>query len=111
MLALRSRLFQLGPRIALQAYSKSAQLSQLLISRLTGQVVSGRFRVCDYPAIPSITKAFMIRHKAMTVQASNLTHVVIPPARLRLMSVIIAINVVTGVINPNHMTTISAILR
>jgi len=53
----------------------------------------------------------MTKHTAMIVPASNLTHVVIPPARLRLMSVTIAINVVTGVINPNHMTTISAILR
>src|SRR5258708_18256688 len=85
--------------------------SQSSPGRVTGQVVLGRFRVYDYPAIPSRTNAFMTRHKAMTVQASNLIHVVIPPARLRLMSVIVAINVVAGVINPNHMTTISAILR
>jgi hypothetical protein len=41
----------------------------------------------------------MTRHKAITAQVSNLTRVVISPARLRFMTVMIAINVVTGVTN------------
>ena len=52
----------------------------------------------------------MTRLTATAVHESNLTHRVISLARLRLMSLIIAIAVVTGVMKRNHWTKISAMV-
>ena len=53
----------------------------------------------------------MTRLTAMAIQTNNLAHGAIRPARLCLISAIIAISVVTGVMNRNHRIKISAILK
>ena len=60
--------------------------------------------------MPSTTIAFMTRLTATAAHENNLTQMVISLARLRLMSVIIAIAVVTGVINRNHWTKTTAMV-
>src|SRR5260370_8955309 len=58
--------------------------------------------------IPSRTNAFATRLTAIAVHVSNLANGAIRPIRLRLISVIIAITVVTGVMKRNHRVKISA---
>jgi hypothetical protein len=61
--------------------------------------------------IPSRTKAFTTKLTATAVHVSNVANGAFRPIRLRLMSVTIAITVVTGVMKRNHSAKTSAKFR